>query len=101
MEFNMNLTIVDKLKDHKKELQEKYFIKKIGIFGSYVRGEEKADSDIDILVEFEKDRTPGFFKFLDLEDELEKLFNKKIDLVTNNALKDVIKDSILQEVFYI
>jgi uncharacterized protein len=87
------------LKNHKEELRRKYHISKIGIFGSYARGEETAESDIDILVEYEK--SPGFFEFLDLEESLEKILNKKIDLVTKPALKEIIKNEILDEVIYV
>jgi predicted nucleotidyltransferase len=48
------------LKQHKRELKEKYGVKEIGIFGSYVRGEQKKKSDIDILVEFYEDVEIGF-----------------------------------------
>jgi len=91
--------VINVLKKYKTELYKKYNIKTLGIFGSYARGEENPESDIDILVEYEI--TPGFFKFIDLEDELSKIFNRKIDLVTKPALKELIKDDILKEVIYI
>jgi uncharacterized protein len=95
----MNQEIIEKLKSKKDELSKKYNIKSIGVFGSYARGEETPESDIDILVEY--DITPGFFEFLNLEDELSVLVNKKIDLVTKPALKPLIKDQILQETIYL
>lgn len=91
--------VINALKEHKEELCKKYKIASIGIFGSYARGEEIPDSDIDVLVEYKT--TPGFFVFLELEDELSKIFNKKIDLVTKPALKPLIKDQILKETVYI
>lgn len=94
-----NQEIINKLKEHKEELCKKYNIASIGIFGSYARGEETDDSDVDILVEY--DITPGFFEFLDLEDELNNIFRKKVDLVTKPALKHLIKGHILNEVVYI
>jgi len=95
----MNSQIFEILRDKKSYFQEKYNISEIGIFGSYARGEERTESDVDILVEYYK--TPDFFKFLDLEDELEKLFNKPIDLVSKPALKPLIRDQILKETIYI
>lgn len=87
------------LKQNKKELKNKYKIKKIGVFGSYVRGEEKKRSDIDILVEFAE--PVGLFEFMDMEEYLEKLLGVKVDLVSKKALKPRIGQHILKEVVYI
>ncbi len=84
------------LRAHKEELKEKYGVKEIGIFGSYVRGEAKEDSDVDILVEFEK--PIGLFKFLELEEYLSILIGRKVDLVSKKALKPHIGKHILKEV---
>jgi len=84
------------LETHKKELKDKYGVKEIGIFGSFVRGEAKEESDIDILVEFEK--PIGFFKFLELEEYLSNLIGIKVDLVSKKALKPHIGKYILEEV---
>lgn len=84
---------------HKKEFKEKYKVKEIGIFGSYIRGEQKEKSDLDILVEFEE--AIGFFKFLELEEYLEKLLGTKVDLVSKKALKPRIGEYILKEVIMI
>ncbi len=80
-------------------LIKKYGAKKIAVFGSYARGEEKPKSDIDILVEFSE--SPDFFEFIKLEDYLEKLLGIKVDLVTRDALKPLIRQEILKEVIYI
>lgn len=87
------------LSKHRKELEAKYKVKNIGVFGSFVRGEQKKKSDIDILVEFKE--TVDFFEFLDLEEHLERLIGIKVDLVTKRALKPLIKDKILNEVVYV
>lgn len=76
-------------------IQKKYNVKKIAIFGSYVRGEYKKGSDVDILVEFSK--PVGFFAFLDLEEYLKKILGIKVDLVTKKALKPRIGKYILEE----
>ncbi|WP_199624850.1 nucleotidyltransferase family protein [Paenibacillus alkalitolerans] len=83
------------LKEQKAFLKEKYYVKRIGIFGSYVRDEQSEESDIDLLVEFSK---PVGFEFFDLKDYLEELLKKPIDLVTVNALKPLIRDEIMAEV---
>ena len=84
---------------HKKELAHKYKVKEIGIFGSYVRGDHKRKSDIDILVEFKE--VPGFFKFIELEDHLSEILGIKTDLVMKSALKPHIGKHILSEVIYL
>jgi predicted nucleotidyltransferase len=86
------------LLQHKAELKRKFKVKSIGVFGSYVRGEQKQGSDVDILVEFDEDAEIGFFKFLDLEEFLSRKLGVKVDLVTKNALKPYIGKRILQEV---
>lgn len=82
----------------KPTLKEKFEVETIGVFGSYVRGEQKQGSDVDILVEFDEDAEIGFFKFLDLEEFLSRKLGVKVDLVTKNALKPYIGKRILQEV---
>ncbi len=90
--------IISKLKELKPELYNDYSVKEIGIFGSFADDTFTEESDIDILVELEK---PIGWKFFSLELYLEKIFNRKIDLVTKNALKEQIKDSILSQVKYV
>ena len=87
------------LEDHKEEIQKKYNISSIGVFGSFVRGEQEESSDIDILVEFEDD--VGFFKFLEAEEYLSNILGSKVDLVTKGALKPYIGRHILEEVIMI
>ena len=78
-------------------LKEKYNVDKIGIFGSYIRGEESKESDIDILVDFEN---PIGWEFIDLKEFLEEILNKKVDLITVKALKPRLRENILKEVVY-
>ena len=87
------------IQSHKPELAEKYGVAEIGIFGSVVRGEARDDSDVDVLVEF--NRPTGFIAFMDLLYFLEDLFGAKVDLVTRNALKPRIGKRILDEVLYV
>jgi predicted nucleotidyltransferase len=87
------------LKEHKEELKRRYKIREIGIFGSWVRGEERKGSDVDILVEFE--RPVDFFLFLELEEYISRLIGRKVDLVSKKALKPVIGKYILEEVVYV
>lgn len=87
------------LSKHKKDLYDRYKVKEIGIFGSYVRGEQKLRSDVDILVEF--DEIPGLLKFIQLENYLKSILNHKVDLVHKKALRPQLKDIILSEVSYV
>lgn len=90
--------ILDKLRELKPVLQTDYYVSKIGLFGSFSDSSYTDESDIDILIEFEK---PIGWRFFTLEIFLEKTFGRKIDLVTVNALKEQLKDQILKQVKYI
>lgn len=79
-------------------LREAYGVKTIGLFGSCSRGEQNAESDVDLLVAFE--RPIGFFKFIALENHLAEKLGIKAELVTEDALKPLIKPSIMREVVY-
>ena len=84
------------LRGYKSVLKDKYHVNTLGIFGSYVRDEQAEDSDLDILVDF---TAPiSLFEFIDIEEELSKLLNVKVDLVSRNALKPYIGKRILNEV---
>lgn len=85
------------LKKNRSILKEKFKVKKLGIFGSYAKGESSEKSDIDILVEFYE---PIGWEFFDLKDFLEDQLSIGVDLVTIKALKPQLKDSILKEVIY-
>lgn len=91
--------IKESLTKHKQELQKKFHLKTIGVFGSYVRNEAKQRSDLDILVEFAQ--PVGLFEFMDLEEYLSKLLKVKVDLVSKKALKPYIERYILEEVVHI
>lgn len=87
------------IKESKRDLREKYGVRRIGIFGSYARNMQRKKSDIDILVEFEKDI--DLFDFLDVKGFLENILKIKVDLVMKTALKPNIGKRILKEVRYV
>ena len=89
--------ILHKLKVLKPELNRKYAVNKIGIFGSFSDGSYTDKSDIDILVEFNR---PIGWDFFTLEKYFEEIFERKIDMVSKNALKPQLRDSILKTVIY-
>jgi len=83
------------LRQHLPELREEYGVKSFALFGSYVRGEQHPDSDIDVLVTFEN--PPGLIGFTELERTLSDLLGQSVDLVTENALKPRIGDRVREE----
>jgi len=87
------------LRQHEPELKGRFGVAKIGIFGSFSRGEERPDSDVDVLVTFQQGRKT-FDNFMGTKFYLEDLFKRKVDLVTDAALKPLIRDPILQDVVY-
>jgi predicted nucleotidyltransferase len=87
------------LKEHKEEVSRKYKVNEIGIFGSFVRGDQRKRSDIDILVAFSE--IPDVFKYMELEDYLRKLLRKKVDLVRKEAIRPELRERILKEAIYV
>lgn len=85
--------------EHRGALQSQHKVKQIGVFGSYVRGEQKKKSDLDILVSFSG--SVNLVEFIQLENDLSKLLGVKVDLVTKRALKPYIGRRILEEVIYV
>ena len=80
-------------------LEKTYGVKRMGFFGSYVKGKQKIGSDIDLLVQFNK--PVSFFEFIELEGYLTKKLGVKVDLVTDKALKPGIGKKILSEAVYL
>jgi len=87
--------IISKLRQNKVILKEKYNVKSLQVFGSYVRGGQKKGSDLDVLVEFYE--TIDLFKFMELEAFLSEKLGMKVDLVMKDTLKPRIKERILKE----
>jgi predicted nucleotidyltransferase len=86
------------LAKHKEELRSECRVKEIGIFGSYVRGEQKKHSDVDLLVEFEETSNLTLLDFIRLENYLTDLLGVKVDLVEKQTLKPRIGRHVLAEV---
>lgn len=95
------LTAEEILKGIEKNLEriKKYGVKRIGLFGSYIRNEQKEKSDIDILVKYEEGMKT-FDNYMDLKFFLEDLFGYKVDLVMSDAIKPRLKPHIMKEVVY-
>jgi predicted nucleotidyltransferase len=89
------------LREHKAEVVQKYRVREIGIFGSFVRGEQNKRSDIDILVEFSPRDIPGLIKLCEMERYFQRLLKKKVDVVIKSGIRPELKKVILKEVVYI
>jgi len=87
-----------KLEELKPSLEEEFKVKSIGIFGSYIRGEEKKESDLDILVDFEESADLSLLGFVRLENRLSDELGVKVDLVEKGTLKPRIGKRVLEEV---
>ena len=88
--------IFDCIKQHNSELKNNFYVESLSLFGSCVRGTLGPNSDIDILVKYQK--IPGLFAFIDLKIYLENLLGRPVDLVTEGALKKQLREKILKEV---
>ncbi len=88
--------ILAKLKELKPVIAIRYKAKEIGLFGSFVRGEQTANSDIDLLVEFEEGA--DLFDLVGLANYLEEALQQKVDVVPKRALRAELRESVLREV---
>jgi predicted nucleotidyltransferase len=100
----MNLTkhenagsVVERIASIREELSERYTVVRIGVFGSFARGDESPESDVDILVELAE---PTFDHYMDLKFRLEEVLQRPVDLVMAETMKPRLKPIIEQEVVY-
>lgn len=91
--------IIEIIKNRKSELALRYGVRRLGLFGSYVKNQQRKQSDVDILVQFSRDI--DLFDFIDLREYLESQLNTKVDLVMESALKPNLGKRILAEVEYV
>jgi uncharacterized protein len=87
------------LAQHKKELREKHKVKEVGIFGSYVRGEQKKGSDIDVIAEFEEPLS--LLDLVGVEIYLSRVLKTKVDLIPKEDIRPELKERILRETVYV
>ncbi|MCD5406679.1 MAG: nucleotidyltransferase family protein [Desulfotomaculum sp.] len=96
----LNKNQIEQLKKNKTYIKDAFYVKEIGLFGSFVRDEQVSGSDVDILVEF-KQGHKDFFNYMRLKHYLEQLLGREVDLVIRNAIKSRLKKNILSEVVYV
>ena len=87
------------IRDEKPILRYRFKVKEIGIFGSFVRGEQKDTSDLDLLIDFEE--PPGLIRYVGLQNYLSDKIGERVDLITKSGLKPRISGHILKEVIYL
>ena len=87
------------LREHENVMIERFGVKKVGVFGSFAKGEEHRGSDVDILVEF-KEGQKTFGNYMELKFYLEELFGREVDLVIETAIKPRLRGQILKEAVY-
>lgn len=92
------MKIIDILRRHEQEIKKRFGVKRIGLFGSFARGEERDSSDVDIMVEFDQ---PTFDNFMKLAFYLEELFHRKVELVTPDSLSPYIAPYVKNEVVWV
>ena len=88
---------IEILRNHEQEIKRRFAVRRIGLFGSFVRGEETKESDIDILVEFED---PTFRNFMNLAFYLEDIFSRRVDLLTTEGISHRIRPYVEKEVVW-
>ena len=93
MPYNLKAVIPQ---DELSKFCKRNHIKKLALFGSALRDEMTPESDIDLLVEFEKDCVPGYFGFIGMEIELTEKIGRKVDLRTPNELSRYFRDKVVK-----
>jgi len=96
------MDLIETLRKHENEMKERFAVKRIGAFGSFVRGEQKETRDIDLVVEFEN---PTFDNFMDLAFYLEDLTGRSVAILTPEGIKHIrikeVADEIIRSVVYV
>ena len=89
--------VLEALREIRIEIAERFSVKRIGVFGSFARGDAEAESDVDIVVELSD---PTFDHYMDLKFRLEEVLQRSVDLVMAETLKPRLKPIIEREVVY-
>ena len=97
MEHKTANSVVQRISGMRRELSERFTVRRIGVFGSFARGDEAPESDVDIIVELAE---PTFDHYMDLKFKLEEVLQRSVDLVMADTVKPRLKPIIEQEVIY-
>jgi predicted nucleotidyltransferase len=88
------------IRENKERFKKEYGVKKIYLFGSVARGEDREDSDIDLLVEFDEDRVVTIFTYMDFLSEFENKFKRKVDVATKDMIKPLLWKYMREDLVY-
>lgn len=99
MQITSDRVIIDRLRAVKGDVRDRFHVKKIGVFGSTVKGQRRPDSDVDILVEFSS--PVSIFTFVHLREYVSERLGVRVDLVTEGGLHPLLKERIMGEVVYV
>ena len=95
-------TIKEKIAQNKEYLRKTYGVEEIGVFGSYARGDNTINSDVDIPIELNHEKVPvGLFEFARMQFFLEDLLGRKVDLITKRGIKPLIRERILSQLIIV
>ena len=95
-------TIKEKIAQNKEYLRKTYGVEEIGVFGSYARGDNTINSDVDIAIELNHEKVPvGLFEFARMQFFLEDLLGRKVDLITKRGIKPLIRERILSQLIIV
>lgn len=95
------LSVLTYLRENKERFMKKYHLTLIGVSGSFARGEQKSSSDIDLLIDFEPDTEDLYSLKIKLKDEVQYVFNRKVDLCRIKYIKPIFLDQILSDAKYV
>jgi len=95
--YNDKAAVLSVIKEKQSEIESRFSVRRLGLFGSFARGEAGPESDVDILVELNE---PTFDNYMDLKFYLEEILNHPVDLVIHDTVKPRLKPIIEQEVVY-
>jgi predicted nucleotidyltransferase len=90
-------SVINRIASIREELRDRYTVTRIGVFGSFARGEQRPESDVDVIVELAQ---PTFDHYMDLKFRLEEVLQRPVDLVMMETLKPRLRPIIEQEVVY-
>jgi predicted nucleotidyltransferase len=95
--------ILDYLSENKQFFREKYFVDRIGLIGSYARGDYNLDSDIDLVVYFlpEANNNRIFRLYINLQEKISSQLNKDVDIIANGKVLPAFKEAINNEIIYV
>jgi predicted nucleotidyltransferase len=93
-----NVDVISLIREKQSELADRFTVQRIGVFGSFAKGEARPESDVDILVDLKE---PTFDNYMDLKFYLEEILDHPVDLVIHDTIKPRLKPIVEQEVVYV